>query len=48
VSTLGLNEATVAKYIREQEAHDQAMDKLNVKEYEIRSAATRAKRNIPV
>lgn len=34
VSTVGLNEATVAKYIREQEAHDQAMDKLSVKEYE--------------
>lgn len=34
MSTVGLNEATVAKYIREQEAHDQAMDKLSVKEYE--------------
>lgn len=34
VSTIGLNEATVAKYIREQEAHDQAVDKLSVKEYE--------------
>lgn len=34
VSTMGLNEATVAKYIREQEAHDQAIDKLSVKEYE--------------
>ncbi|WP_412677747.1 hypothetical protein [Brevibacillus agri] len=34
VSTVGLNEATVAKYIREQEAHDQAVDKLSVKEYE--------------
>jgi len=34
VSTVGLNEATVAKYIREQEAHDQAIDKLSVKEYE--------------
>ncbi|EDW4537605.1 IS200/IS605 family transposase, partial [Salmonella enterica subsp. enterica] len=34
VSTVGLNEATVAKYIREQEVHDQAMDKLSVKEYE--------------
>ncbi|MCY9544427.1 IS200/IS605 family transposase, partial [Paenibacillus alvei] len=33
VSTVGLNEATVAKYIREQEAHDQAVDKLSVKEY---------------
>lgn len=34
VSTVGLNEATIAKYIREQEAHDQALDKLSVKEYE--------------
>ena len=34
VSTVRLNEATIAKYIREQEAHDQAMDKLSVKEYE--------------
>ena len=28
---------TVAKYIREQEMHDIAMDKLGVKEYEIPS-----------
>ena len=34
VSTVGLNEATIAKYIREQEAHDQALDKLSVKEYD--------------
>lgn len=34
VSTVGLNEATVAKYIREQEKHDQATDKLSVKGYE--------------
>ena len=34
VSTVGLNEATTAKYIREQEAHDIALDKLSVKEYE--------------
>jgi putative transposase len=33
VSTVGLNEATIAKYIREQEEHDIAMDKLNTKEY---------------
>lgn len=33
VSTVGLNDATVTKYIREQEMHDQAMDKLSVKEY---------------
>ncbi len=30
---MGLNEAAVAKYIREQEAHDRAIDKLSVKEY---------------
>ena len=34
VSTVGLNSETVAKYIREQEAHDTVMDKLSVKEYE--------------
>ena len=34
VSTVGLNEKTIAKYIREQEQHDIAMDKLSVKEYE--------------
>ena len=33
VSTVGLNEATVAKYIREQEKQDQMMDKLTTKEY---------------
>ena len=33
VSTVGLNDQTVAKYIREQEQHDIAMDKLSVKEY---------------
>ena len=32
VSTVGLNSETVAKYIREQEAHDIVMDKLSVKE----------------
>lgn len=34
VSTVGLNEHTVAKYIREQEKHDISIDKLSVKEYE--------------
>ena len=34
VSTVGLNEATIRKYIQEQERHDVAMDKLSVKEYE--------------
>ena len=34
VSTVGLNEATVKKYIREQELHDQMKDKLSVKKYE--------------
>ena len=31
VSRVGLNEATVRKYIREQELHDQMKDKLSVK-----------------
>ena len=34
VSTVGLNEATIKKYIQEQEKHDIVMDKLSVKEYE--------------
>lgn len=34
VSTVGLNEATIKKYIQEQEKHDIAMDKLSVKECE--------------
>lgn len=34
VSTVGMNEATVKKYISEQEKHDIALDKLSVKEYE--------------
>lgn len=34
VSTVGLNEAMIAKYIREQEAADIALDRLSVKEYE--------------
>ena len=33
-TTVGLNEATVKKYIAEQEKHDIALDKLSVKEYE--------------
>ena len=32
VSTVGLNEATIRKYIQEQEKHDIALDKLSVKE----------------
>ena len=32
VSTVGLNEATIAKYIREQDKHDQIMDKITTKE----------------
>ncbi|GGF91023.1 IS200/IS605 family transposase [Paenibacillus albidus] len=44
VSTVGLNEATVAKYIREQEAHDQAIDKLSVKEYEDPFSSDRSKK----
>ena len=34
VSTVGLNEATIAKYIREQEERDKVLDKLSIKEYE--------------
>ena len=34
VSTVGLNEATIAKYIREQERADIAQDRLSVKESE--------------
>lgn len=34
VSTVGLNEATIRKYIQEQEKYEIAMDKLSVKEYE--------------
>lgn len=34
VSTVGLNEATIVKYIREQERADIAQDRLSVKEYE--------------
>ncbi len=33
VSTVGLNEATIQKYIAEQEAHDIAQDKISTKEY---------------
>lgn len=34
VTTVGLNEATIAKHVREREARDIALDKLSVKEYE--------------
>jgi len=34
VSTVGFNEATIAKYIREQDKHDQMMDKITTKELE--------------
>ena len=34
VSTVGLNEATIRKYIQDQEKEDQMKDKLSVKEYE--------------
>ena len=33
VSTVGLNEATIRKYIEEQDQRDQAIDRLSVKEY---------------
>ena len=34
VSTVGLNEATITKYIREQDKADQIMDKITTKELE--------------
>ena len=34
VSTAGLNEATMAKYIKEQEKQDQIITNLSTKEYE--------------
>ena len=34
VSTVGLNESTIAKHVREQESADIALDRLSVKEYE--------------
>ena len=34
VSTVGLNEAVIKKYIQDQEKYDIAMDKLSVEEYE--------------
>lgn len=34
VSTVGLNEDTIRKYVQEQEKYDQMADKLSVKEYE--------------
>lgn len=34
ISTVGLNEGTIKKYIQEQEKHNIAMDKLGVKEWE--------------
>ena len=33
VSTVGLNESTIRKYIREQESHDIAINRLTTKEY---------------
>lgn len=34
MSTVGLNEQTIRKYIQDQEKHDIALDKLSVKEFE--------------
>ena len=34
VSTVGLNEATIVKYVQEQEKVDVTLDRLSVKEYE--------------
>lgn len=33
VSTVGLNEATIKKYIQQQEKHDIMQDKLSTREY---------------
>lgn len=33
VSTVGLNESTIRKYIRDQEKHDQVIDELTTVEY---------------
>ncbi|GEO75555.1 IS200/IS605 family transposase [Levilactobacillus namurensis] len=33
VTTVGMNEATIKKYIRDQEKHDMVIDKLTTKEY---------------
>lgn len=47
VSTVGLNEATIKKYIEEQDKQDIAQDKLSVKEYEdpFRGERKRQRRN---
>ena len=34
VSTVGLNEATIKKYVREQQNHEQMIDKVSIKEIE--------------
>lgn len=34
VSTVGLNEATIRKYIQDQEKHDIMLDKLSIREYQ--------------
>ena len=34
VSTVGLNETTIVKYVQDQEKVDVALDRLSVKEYE--------------
>ena len=34
VSTVGMNETTIKKYIQDQEKHDQAVDKLSVREHD--------------
>ena len=45
VSIIGLNESTIKKYIREQESHDIALDKLTTKEY---TNPFGNKKNIPI
>ena len=34
MGTVGLNDATIAKYVREQEKYEQMMDKITTKEVE--------------
>ena len=43
VSTVGLNEATIKKYIQDQEKYDIMQDKLRVKEYEAPFKGTESK-----
>ena len=50
MSTVGLNEATIRKYIQDQERDDIMRDKLSVKEYEdpLGEVTAKNKKNNPV